>query len=204
MPLSEHEQRLLEQMEQQLSVEDPKFASAMRGSVARAKARRRIIFGSLGVILGLGLVLLGVARGAVVVGIVGFALMVAGRLAGHHARAAQGPGRGGRGGRHHPAARRPGRPGTQGSARPQEPPVRWHPRHVHAAHGAALGPPSRRQLGRLKRGPAQPVTTATSHSSPMATPADSSISALHPAAAAACRVDRLARSWLPSRASSAR
>jgi hypothetical protein len=78
VPLSEHEQRLLEQMEQQLSVEDPKFASAMRGSVARAKARRRIIFGSLGVILGLGLVLLGVARGAVVVGIAGFALMVAG------------------------------------------------------------------------------------------------------------------------------
>ncbi len=78
MPLSEHEQRLLEQMEQQLSVEDPKFASAMRGSVARAKARRRIILGSLGVILGLGLVLLGVARGAVIVGIAGFAVMVAG------------------------------------------------------------------------------------------------------------------------------
>jgi hypothetical protein len=78
VPLSEHEQRLLEQMEQQLSVEDPKFASAMRGSVARAKARRRIILGSLGVIVGLGLVLLGVSQGIVVVGIVGFALMVAG------------------------------------------------------------------------------------------------------------------------------
>ena len=78
MPLSEHEQRLLEQMEQQLSVEDPKFASAMRGSVARAKARRRIILGALGVLVGLGLVLLGVAQGIVAVGIVGFAVMVAG------------------------------------------------------------------------------------------------------------------------------
>jgi hypothetical protein len=78
VPLSEHEQRLLEQMEQQLSVEDPKFASAMRGSVARAKARRRIIFGALGVLVGLGLVLLGVAQGIVLVGIAGFALMVAG------------------------------------------------------------------------------------------------------------------------------
>lgn len=78
MPLSEHEQRLLEQMEQQLSVEDPKFASAMRGSVARAKARRRIILGALGVLVGLGLVLLGVVQVIVPVGIVGFALMVAG------------------------------------------------------------------------------------------------------------------------------
>jgi hypothetical protein len=78
VPLSEHEQRLLEQMEQQLSVEDPKFASAMRGSVARAKARRRIILGALGVLVGLGLVLLGVAQGIVPVGIAGFALMVGG------------------------------------------------------------------------------------------------------------------------------
>ena len=78
MPLSEHEQRLLEQMEQQLSVEDPKFASAMRGSVARAKARRRIILGSLGVLVGLGLVLLGVTQAIVLVGIAGFAVMGAG------------------------------------------------------------------------------------------------------------------------------
>jgi DUF3040 family protein len=78
VPLSEHEQRLLEQMEQQLSVEDPKFASAMRGSAARVKARRRMILGALGVLVGLGLVLLGVAQGQVIIGIAGFALMVAG------------------------------------------------------------------------------------------------------------------------------
>jgi hypothetical protein len=78
VPLSEHEQRLLEQMEQQLSVEDPKFASAMRGSAARVKARRRMILGALGVLLGLGLVLLGVAQGIVLIGIAGFAIMVAG------------------------------------------------------------------------------------------------------------------------------
>ena len=81
MPLSEHEQRLLEQMEQQLSVEDPKFANAMRGSAARVKARRRMILGAFGVLVGLGLVLLGVARGGaegLVLGIAGFAVMVAG------------------------------------------------------------------------------------------------------------------------------
>ena len=32
MPLSEHEQQLLEQMEQALYAEDPKFASQMQGS----------------------------------------------------------------------------------------------------------------------------------------------------------------------------
>jgi hypothetical protein len=81
VPLSEHEQRLLEQMEQQLSVEDPKFASAMRGSAARVKARRRMFLGALGVLVGLGLVVLGVARGGapgLALGIAGFALMVAG------------------------------------------------------------------------------------------------------------------------------
>ena len=78
VPLSEHEQRLLEQMEQQLSVEDPKFASAMRGSAARVKARRRMILGAFGVLVGLGLVLLGVAQGIVLIGIAGFAVMVAG------------------------------------------------------------------------------------------------------------------------------
>ena len=32
MPLSEHEQRLLEQMERQLYADDPKLASTLRGS----------------------------------------------------------------------------------------------------------------------------------------------------------------------------
>ena len=39
MPLSEHEQHLLEQMEQALYAEDPKFASQMQGSAARARLR---------------------------------------------------------------------------------------------------------------------------------------------------------------------
>jgi Protein of unknown function (DUF3040) len=81
VPLSEHEQRLLEQMEQQLSVEDPKFANAMRGSAARVKARRRMVLGAFGVLVGLGLVVLGVARGGaegLILGITGFAVMVAG------------------------------------------------------------------------------------------------------------------------------
>ncbi len=78
MPLSEHEQRLLEQMEQAMYAEDPKFASAMRGRSSRARQRRRLLFGGVGVVVGLVLVVLGVARSTVPIAVVGFVLMLAG------------------------------------------------------------------------------------------------------------------------------
>ena len=59
MPLSEHEQQLLEQMEQALYAEDPKFASQMQGAGASAAARRRMAIGVVGVVAGLALVLVG-------------------------------------------------------------------------------------------------------------------------------------------------
>ncbi len=77
MPLSEHEQQLLEQMEQALYAEDPKFASQMQGSGARAAARRRIAVGVVGGIVGLALVLVGVNTQIWAVGAAGFAIMVA-------------------------------------------------------------------------------------------------------------------------------
>lgn len=77
MPLSEHEQQLLEQMEQALYAEDPKFASQMQGAGARAAARRRLAVGVLGVIVGLVLVLAGVMWTTIWVGAAGFAIMVA-------------------------------------------------------------------------------------------------------------------------------
>src|SRR5689334_25326762 len=76
VPLSEHEQQLLEQMEQALYAEDPKFASQMQGAGARAAARRRRVIGVVGVVLGLGLVLVGVST-TMWVGVAGFAIMVA-------------------------------------------------------------------------------------------------------------------------------
>jgi len=78
VPLSEHEQHLLEQMEQALYAEDPKFASQMQGSAARARFRRSLVFGAGGVVAGLGFVVLGVATESVLWGAVGFALMVSG------------------------------------------------------------------------------------------------------------------------------
>ena len=78
MPLSEHEQHLLEQMEQALYAEDPKFASQMQGSAARARLRRGLAIGAVGVVAGLGLVVLGVASQSIWWGAIGFALMVGG------------------------------------------------------------------------------------------------------------------------------
>ena len=75
MPLSEHEQQLLEQMEQALYAEDPKFASQMQGAGARASARRRMAVGVVGVVVGLALVLVGVNT-TMWIGAAGFAVMV--------------------------------------------------------------------------------------------------------------------------------
>ena len=76
MPLSDHEQKMLEQMEQALAAEDPKFASQMQGSSLASLQRRRWLVGAVGVIAGLALVLVGVNT-TMWVGAVGFALMVA-------------------------------------------------------------------------------------------------------------------------------
>jgi hypothetical protein len=82
VPLSEHEQRVLEQMEHAMESEDPKFATAMRGRTPKARQRRRIMLGSIGVVVGLVLVVLGVAQGVVALAVAGFVLMLgAGGLA---------------------------------------------------------------------------------------------------------------------------
>lgn len=61
MPLSEHEQRLLEQIERALYAEDPKFASTVRGGRLRKPTRRRRTLGVALFVLGLVLLVLGVA-----------------------------------------------------------------------------------------------------------------------------------------------
>lgn len=78
MPLSEHEQRVLEQMEQALYAEDPRFATSLVGkSEARAR-RRRAALGLLVAIGGLALVVLAVTMQQIWVGGIGFAAMVFG------------------------------------------------------------------------------------------------------------------------------
>jgi hypothetical protein len=76
VPLSEHEQRLLEQIEQALYAEDPKFASIYRSNDLRSHQRRRIIRASVFLIIGLGLLLTGVIIKLPVVGVAGFVIML--------------------------------------------------------------------------------------------------------------------------------
>ncbi|MDQ3415757.1 MAG: DUF3040 domain-containing protein [Actinomycetota bacterium] len=78
MPLSEEEQRLLEQMEHALATEDPKFASALRGSNLRARLRRTAIVSALAFVAGVAVLMFGVVLELTVVGVVGFCMMLAG------------------------------------------------------------------------------------------------------------------------------
>ncbi|PYI67071.1 hypothetical protein CVV68_11700 [Arthrobacter livingstonensis] len=78
MPLSEHEQRLLDQLEQQLHAEDPKFAHTLASDPARSLSTRHIVIGVLVMIVGIMVLLGGVAIKVIVVGILGFLIMGAG------------------------------------------------------------------------------------------------------------------------------
>lgn len=78
MPLSEHEQRLLEQMEKALYAEDPKFATSLRSTGAASRGRAAL--GVLVLLTGLGVLLAGMALPLAVLGVVGFAVMLAGAV----------------------------------------------------------------------------------------------------------------------------
>jgi len=79
VPLSEHEQRLLEQMEKALYAEDPKFATSLRSNSTAAN-RSRAALGVLGILGGLGVLLVGMALPMAAVGAVGFVVMLAGAV----------------------------------------------------------------------------------------------------------------------------
>ena len=88
MPLSEHEQRLLEQIERALYAEDPKFASTVRGGRLRKPTRRRRLQGVAVFVVGLVLLVVGVAVPQLwlassfpVSRVVGFLVMLGGAVA---------------------------------------------------------------------------------------------------------------------------
>lgn len=78
MPLSEHEQRLLEQMERALVAEDPKFVSSLRGTDLRRHHRRRVAQAAFGFVLGVVLLFVGLigGGGVIAVSVLGFVLML--------------------------------------------------------------------------------------------------------------------------------
>jgi hypothetical protein len=68
MPLSDHEQRMLEQIESALYAEDPKFASSVRGGGLRAPTTRRRVQGVALFVIGLAMLVSGVAFKATMIG----------------------------------------------------------------------------------------------------------------------------------------
>ncbi|EHR50419.1 Protein of unknown function (DUF3040) [Saccharomonospora marina XMU15] len=95
MPLSEHEQRLLEQIERELYAEDPKFASTVRGARMHRPTRRRRLQGIALFVVGIALLVLGVIvpfRVAEIplVSVLGFVVMFFGVLLAVTAMRAQG------------------------------------------------------------------------------------------------------------------
>ncbi|WP_026535298.1 DUF3040 domain-containing protein [Arthrobacter sp. H14] len=75
MPLSEHEQKLLEQLERQLQADDPKFASSLGNDRMHALSTRHIVIGALAAVVGLLVLLVGVSAQLIFVGVGGFLIM---------------------------------------------------------------------------------------------------------------------------------
>jgi hypothetical protein len=82
VPLSEHEQRLLEQIERALVDDDPKFASTVRTGDRRQKARRKLQVGVVIVVVGLAALIGGAVLPQVVLGVLGFLVMFGGAVLG--------------------------------------------------------------------------------------------------------------------------
>ena len=68
MPLSDHEQRMLDQIESALYAEDSKFASNVRGGGFRAPSARRRLQGAALFVIGLAMLVSGVAFKATMIG----------------------------------------------------------------------------------------------------------------------------------------
>lgn len=77
MPLSDHEQRLLEQIEQALYDDDPKFARLYRAADVRSHYRRRVLRAVLGIVAGVAMLLAGVITTLIALGVGGFVVMLA-------------------------------------------------------------------------------------------------------------------------------
>jgi Protein of unknown function (DUF3040) len=76
MPLSEHEQRILAEIERRLLEEDPKFAHQV-GSSFRAHLGRRLKLAVVGFVLGLVVVVSSTFFENVAIGVAGFVIMLA-------------------------------------------------------------------------------------------------------------------------------
>jgi hypothetical protein len=76
VPLSEHEQRQLEQIEQALYAEHPRFAKAVRAADPRVHYKRRVIYAVVLFLIGVALLPIGVST-YIAISVVGFVVMLA-------------------------------------------------------------------------------------------------------------------------------
>ncbi len=76
MPLSEHEQRQLEQIEQALYAEHPRFAKAVRAADPRVHYKRRVVYAVVLFVIGVALLPVGVST-YIAISVVGFVIMLA-------------------------------------------------------------------------------------------------------------------------------
>jgi hypothetical protein len=108
VPLSEEEQRLLDEMERNLYGSNHDVHSASAGSTRLSS--RGILVGFVGVLAGLALLILGVATQMILLGVGGFVFMFAGIVAAMSIKSSRGSSR--------QAA--PGQPSAGSSARPKK------------------------------------------------------------------------------------
>lgn len=81
MALSDREQKLLQQMEQALYAEDPRFATSLKKPSRIAIApgeKRHLLTGTLAIVVAIGLVIGSISTNLVLLGIGGFAFLVVG------------------------------------------------------------------------------------------------------------------------------
>ena len=76
MPLSEHEQRQLEQIEQALYREDRRLARLVRSSDPRVHFRRRVVEALVGLLLGAAMIAAGIVIAVVGLAVAGFVVML--------------------------------------------------------------------------------------------------------------------------------
>ena len=81
MALSDHEQKLLEQMEKALASEDPRLVSTLRNPGIAVRTPKHILFAVVGIVAGIAGLLAGVITKVTPLGIVGFVAIVAGLTA---------------------------------------------------------------------------------------------------------------------------
>ena len=144
MALSEHEEALLQQMEEALYAEDPRFASRIEKTKSRGLGRGRVVVGVVAGVVGLALVVFSAMSSSIWLGAVGFAIMVAGIV--YAITPSKTEARRGRQRRHRQAAARQGQGhGPRKSG------------HLHGAPRGALGEAPPRPVVSTARPPNRPT-----------------------------------------------